>query len=124
MLLDLSLGKPFFTGNFTKFNDPSLKKKFVSSVWILLKEGIINKIYDLDKIKNHKCFLDMMQRFKLKDKVKSSFTGTEKQVFARIYLASTKKKELINAINYIHKKLKILDTNNRSMILDKYVRHK
>ena len=63
MLLDLSLGKPFFTGNFTKFNDPSLKKKFVSSVWILLKEGIINKIYDLDKIKNHKCFLDMMQRY-------------------------------------------------------------
>jgi len=124
MLLDLSLGKPFFTGNFTKFNDPTLKQKFVSSVWILLKEGIINKICDLDKIKNHKCFLDMMLRFKLKDKVKSSFTGTEKQVFARIYLASTKKKELINAINYIHKKLKILDTNNKNMILDKYVRHK
>jgi hypothetical protein len=54
MLLNLSLGKPFFIGNFNKLNDPYLKKKFTSSVWILLKAGVINKIYNLDKIKNHK----------------------------------------------------------------------
>ncbi len=124
MLLDLSLGKPFFIGNFKKFNDPYLNKKFVSSVWILLKEGVIKKIYNLDKIKKHKCFLDIMQRFKLKDKIKSSFIGTEKQVFARIYLASKKKRELINAINYIHKNLKILDSKNQNLILDKYVGYK
>lgn len=124
MLLDLSLGKPFFLGDFKKTNDPYLKKNYVSSVWILLKKGIINKIYNLDKIKKHKCFLDIIQRFKLKDKIKSSFIGTEKQVFARIYLASKKKTELINAINYIHKKLKILDNNNNDLILDKYVRTK
>lgn len=124
MLLNLSLGKPFFKGNFKKFNDLSLKKKFVSSVWILLKKGIINKIYNLEKIKKHKCFIDIMQRFELKDRVKSSFIGTEKQVFARIYLASKKEKELINAINYIHKNLKILDNKNKNLILDKYVRHK
>jgi hypothetical protein len=52
MLLNLSLGKAFFSGNFKKFNDPYLKKNFVSSVWILLKEGIISKVYNLDKIKN------------------------------------------------------------------------
>ena len=124
MLLNLSLGKPFFTGNFKKFNDLSLKKKFVSSVWILLKKGIINKINNLEKIKKHKCFIDIMQRFEIKDRVKSSFIGTEKQVFARIYLASKKRKELINAINYIHKNLKILDTNNKNLILDKYLMHR
>jgi hypothetical protein len=124
MLLNLSLGKPFFIGNFNKLNDPYLKKKFTSSVWILLKAGVINKIYNLDKIKNHKSFLDIIQRFKAGDRVKSSFVGTEKQVFARIYLTSKKITELINGINYIHKKLKILDTNNKNMIIDKYVRNK
>tara|TARA_B110000037_G_scaffold46998_1_gene57608 strand:- start:5088 stop:6347 length:1260 start_codon:yes stop_codon:yes gene_type:complete len=122
MLLDLSLGKPFFSKNFKRFNDPYLDKRFVSSVWVLLKKGVINKIYNLDKIKKLKCFLNMTQRFNLNDKVKSSFIGTEKQVFARIYLASKVKKELINSISYIHKELKILDINNKSLILDKYER--
>jgi hypothetical protein len=123
MLLNLSLGKPFFTGNFNKLNDPYLKKKFTTSVWILLKAGVINKIYNLDKIKNQKSFVDIVQRFKVGDRVKSSFVGTEKQVFARIYLTSKKKSELINGINYIHKKLKILDINNKNLIIDKYVRN-
>ncbi len=120
MLLDLSLGKPFFCGDFKKLNDPYLNKKFISSVWILLKKGIIKKIYNLNKIKKHKCFLDIMQRFKNKGHIKSSFEGTEKQVFARIYLGSKKKSELINAINYVHKNLKIVDYKNKSLILDKY----
>ena len=54
MLLDLSLGKPFFKGNFKKLNDPYFKGKFVSSIWILLKEGKIKKIENLDRIKKHK----------------------------------------------------------------------
>lgn len=122
MLLNLSIGKPFFRGDFKEINDPFLKKNYVTSVWILLKKGMINKIYNLNKIKNHKCFIDIIQRFKLKDKVRLSFLGTEKQVFARIYLASKKKKELINAINFVHKNLKILDINNKDLILDKYIR--
>ena len=123
MLLDLSLGKPFFNKDFKKFNDPYLKKNFVSSVWILLKKGVIKKVYNLEKIKRHKCFLYMMQRFKMKDRVKASFIGTEKQVFARIYLASKNKNDLKDAINYIHNNLKILDSEKKNLILDKYVHY-
>ena len=47
--------------------------------------------------------------------------GSEKQVFARIYLASKKKSELVNGINYIHKNLKILGKNNNNLILDKFI---
>ena len=39
MLINLSLGLNFFEGNFKKFNDLSLKKNYVCSVWILLKRG-------------------------------------------------------------------------------------
>ena len=123
MLLDLSLGKPFFSGNFKKFNDPFMNGKFVSSVWILLKEGVIKKIYNLDKIKKQKCFIGILQRFNKEDRVKRSFIGTEKQVFARIYLSSQNKDQLIKAIHYIHKNLKILDQKNNNLILDKYFRH-
>ena len=120
MLLNLSTGKPFFIGNFKKFNDPYLKKKFVSSVWILLKKGTIAKILNIEKIKRHKYFLDIVQRFDVGDIVKSSYIGTEKQVFCRIYLASTLKKELAKSIEYIHRNLEILDTSNKSLILDRY----
>ena len=123
MLLDLSLGKPFFKKNFKKYNDPKMKGKFVSSVWILLKAGIIKKIINLDKIKKYKCVIGIMQRFNHGDRVKNSFIGTEKQVFARIYLSSKNKNHLINSINYIHKNLKILDKKNNSLILDQYVRN-
>ena len=64
-----------------------------------------------------------MQRFNHGDRVKNSFIGTEKQVFARIYLSSKNKNHLINSINYIHKNLKILDKKNNSLILDQYVRN-
>ena len=123
MLLDLSLGKPFFKGNFKKLNDPFMNGKFVSSVWILLKEGIIKKIYNLDKIKKQRCFIGILQRFNKQDRVKRSFIGTEKQVFARIYLSSQNKDQLIRAIHYIHKNLKILDQKNNNLILDKYFRY-
>ena len=123
MMLDLSLGKPFFNRNFRKLNDPKMKEKFVSSVWILLRAGIIKKIQNLDRIKKHKCCIGIMQRFNNGDRIKSSFIGTEKQVFARIYLSSKNKNQLVKSIKYIHANLKILDKNNNSLILDHYVRN-
>lgn len=120
MLLNLSMGRPFFIGNFKKINDPYLKKRFVTSVWVLLKKGKIVKILNLDKVKKMKCFLDILQRFDIGDEVRSSYIGTEKQVFCRIYLASKKKAELVELVDFIHKNLKILDSYNKSLILDKY----
>jgi hypothetical protein len=122
MLINFSLGKFFFRGNFNKINDPFLKNKYVSSVWILLKQGVIKTVVNLDKVKNNRFCIDILQRLQINDRIKKSFIGTEKQVFARIYLASNKKKDLIKSINFIHKNLKILDVNKKDMILDKYVR--
>ena len=98
-----------------------MKGRFVSSVWILLKAGIIKKIHNLERIKKHKCFIGIMQRFDHGDRIKNSFIGTEKQVFARIYLSSRSKNNLVNSIKYLHKNLQILDQNNNSLILDQYV---
>ena len=120
MLLNLSIGKPFFRGNFKKYNDPNLKNKFVSFVWVLLKKGVIKKIFNLSKIKKHKCFIEILQRFKSKDRIHPNFIGTEKQVFARIYLGAKSKKELRNAINFVHKKLRVEDNQNKDLILDKF----
>ena len=64
-----------------------------------------------------------MERFKKGDTIKPSFIGTEKQVFARIYLSSKNKDQLLSAIKYVHKNLKILDQNNKDLILDKYYKY-
>ena len=54
--------------------------KFVSSVWILLKAGVIKKFIIWIKLKNINV-IGITQRFKHKDRIKHSFIGTEKQVF-------------------------------------------
>ena len=83
----------------------------------LLKRGKIIKVKNLDKILNHKKFLDIL-RFEKNDKSRQMI-GSEKQVFARIYCFE--KSELVNGINYIHKNLKILGKNNNNLILDKFI---
>ena len=44
--------------------------------------------------------------------------GTEKQVFARIYIVCETKEDLFNKINLINAKISIIDENGEDMILD------
>ena len=120
MLINLSLGKKFFTKNLSFINDVNLKNYYVCSLWVLLKKGTISKIKNFDIISKNKNIFKIVQRLYLNNTINNQMIGTEKQVFGRFYIKSKTKKNLIDTINFIHKKLKILDKNKKNLIIKYY----
>lgn len=101
----------------------SLREKFVSSKkfclthWVLLKSGKIIDIKGISKIKKLDSFVDIVQRFFVEDEIGIESMGTEKQVFARIYLQNGDFHKLINDSAYIKKTLQV-NAVNESLIYD------
>ena len=120
MLINLSLGKKFYNKNLSLINNVQLNNFYVCSLWVLLKKGTIKKIENLETILQNKNIFKIIQRLYLNDVVNNQMVGTEKQVFARLYIKSKSKNGLINLIDFIHKNLKIIDKNNNSLIIKYY----
>jgi hypothetical protein len=120
MLINFSLNNPMWKGNFAEINDLYLKNKSACSVWILLRSGLISNIEGIDYIKNMPNFMDIMIRFEVNDRVFESFIGTEKQVFARIYLAANNMSSLRESVKLIHSNLIVQDDEGLNMIVDYY----
>ena len=120
MLINLSLGKKFYNKNLSLINNVQLNNFYVCSLWILLKKVTITKIKNLETILRNKNIFKIVQRLYLNDVVNNQMVGTEKQVFARLYIKSKSKNGLINLIDFIHKNLKIMDKNNNSLIIKYY----
>ena len=120
MLINFALNFPMWNGDFTVVNDLYLQGKSACSVWILLRSGLISNIEGINYITSMTNFMDIMIRFEVNDRVEESFIGTEKQVFARIYLAANNITELRDSVDLIHSKLIIQDDKGANMIVDFY----
>jgi hypothetical protein len=59
-----------------------------------------------------------MERFKENDTIDSNMIGTERQVFARIYLQCFEFDVLKEKISYFQQVLEIYDINGENMIID------
>ncbi len=111
-----------FTGvlgedDFPEKNDPMFKGKIASTIWVLLKEGKIESIEGLDKIKTNNDVIFVMDRFQRGDTVKKEWLGTERQIFARIYVVTDTVLELNTTITEFENHLKIKDEQGNNMIL-------
>jgi hypothetical protein len=120
MLINFAMSGSMWTGDFSVVNDINLHGKRACSVWILLSSGVISNITGLDLIRNMPDFLDIVQRFDVGDEVHPPFIGTEKQVFARIYIASNELENLRLSIAYIHNSLGVYNSAGGNMIVDYY----
>ena len=60
----------------------------------------------------------VLERFKTGDLVHCEMLGTEKQVFARIYVVDDTILEVNNKINEFRNLLKVIDSNGENMILE------
>ncbi len=101
----------------TKDDDSFLRGKWASTVWFLLKEGTISRIEGLENISKDSRVVQLVQRFHEGNMVKTEWVGTEKQVFARLYLVCETKMELADAITEYQNKVKVYDTNGNNMLL-------
>lgn len=98
-------------------DDTMLRGKQAATIWFLSKAGKIAKIEGLDKLADDKRVITIVQRFKEGDEVKEEWIGTEKQVFARLYLCADNKEQMKDAINEYQKKVKVMDDNGNNLLL-------
>lgn len=98
-------------------DDTLLCGKQAATIWFLSKAGKIAKIEGLDKLADDKRVITIVQRFKKGDEVKEEWIGTEKQVFARLYLCADNKEQMKDAINEYQKKVKVMDDNGNNLLL-------
>ncbi len=108
----------FGEDNFSVKNDYMLRGQVACSIWVLLTEGKIDLIEGLDQIKSDKNVVFVLDRFKTGDVVYSEMSGTEKQVFARIYLVAETIMEVNKKISEFRKLLKVIDSNGKNMIFE------
>lgn len=98
-------------------DDTLLRGKQAATIWFLSKAGKIAKIEGLDKLADDKRVITIVQRFIEGDEVKDEWIGTEKQVFARLYLCTDTKEQMKDAINEYQKKVKVIDDKSNNLLL-------
>ena len=120
MLIRFAMTGKLYEGNFVEKNDPLLSGKFAMTLLVLLKSGVITEISGWEAIKRHTHVIDHIQRFKVGNLVTKEMVGTERQVFARIYVVGESREQLKETAEFIHSTLEIYDENHTSMIVDRY----
>jgi biotin carboxylase len=118
MLINFALTGVFGEEDFSIKNDYLFKGRKACTIWILLKEGKIDLVEGLEKIKSDKNVIFVLDRFNSGDVVDSKMLGTEKQVFARIYVVSDSVIELNEKIQDFQNTLKITSDKGENMILE------
>jgi len=118
MLINFALTGSLGVDDFNGKNDCLFKNGYATTIWVLLKSGIIGNVKGLDIIKANKNVSFVMERFKENDIIETNMIGTERQVFARIYLQCNTFEELKEKIVEFQKILEIKDNHGENMIID------
>ncbi len=118
MLINYAFTGVFGDNDLPEKNDYRFKGKIGCTIWVLLKAGTIDSIQGLKEIKADETVVFIMQRFKTGDTIEEEWLGTEKQVFARIYVVGSSIQEINKKIREFENLLGIVDTNGENMILD------
>lgn len=118
MLINYAFTGVFGENDFTEKNDYMFKGKKACTIWVLLTGGEIGSINGLEDIRSDESVTFILERFKIGEMVLPEMLGTEKQVFARIYLVTDTVVNLNKKIEDFRKILKIQDSNGENMILE------
>jgi len=98
-------------------DDTRLRGKWAATLWILLKEGSIDRIEGMSDIESDSRIVANVQRLYTGDKVPKEWIGTEKQVMTRLYLVCDSKAELANCLKEYQDKIRVFDIDGNEMQL-------
>jgi len=118
MLINFALTGSLAVDDFNEKNDYLFKNGYAATIWVLLKSGTIANVKGLDVIKSDKNVSFVMERFFENDIIEPNMIGTERQVFARIYLQCNEFEELKEKVIEFQQILEIKDSNGENMIID------
>ena len=118
MLINFALTGSLDVDDINEKNDCLFKNGYATTIWVLLKSGTIANVIGLDVIKSDKNVSFVMERFFENDVIEANMIGTERQVFARIYIQCNEFEELKEKVLEFQHILEIKDTNGDNMIID------
>jgi biotin carboxylase len=114
-LIDIALGNKLNKDNIAKAD---FQNNHAATIWLLLKQGIIDKIEGFEKIKNDSSIFHVSRRLFEGDVVSEEMVGTESQVMARIYMCCKTKQKLKDKISEIYNTIKVFDKNNNNQLIN------
>jgi biotin carboxylase len=120
MLLNFSHSGTFGDNSTLKVIDPFFNNSFNFTIWILVKEGEIGTISGLDEINLLDGVFNLISRFEIGDKITQDMIGTERQVFARIYVSLKEIQSFEFLVLNIKNKLRVLDLKGNDLVIDFY----
>ena len=117
-LLDIALNNETDNNIGTKAH---FNNQHSSTIWFLLKKGIISKIEGFDQIEKDSSVFYISRRLFEGDVIDDKMIGTEGQVMARIYICCKTNQELKNKIVELQNIIKVFDTNNNNQLLNGFI---
>jgi len=120
MLIKYALGTDLDSKEFEEKNDPEFTGKVARTIWVLGEVGIISEYEGLDLIKATPGVVSVHTRFRRNDELTNKMIGTERQVLMRIHLLASSIEALDDLNSFIVSKLKVSDSNGKSLIQDIY----
>nr|MBQ6739710.1 hypothetical protein [Synergistaceae bacterium] len=98
-------------------DDPTFGGKWAATLWFLVKEGRIGEVCGLDLLDSDKRVITIVQRLHEGDLVPNDWIGTEKQVFARLYLCADSKDQLAESLLHYMDTVRVFDEHGKDMLL-------
>lgn len=89
-------------------------------LFLLINPGKINKIINLEKIKNLPEVVNVMLAYHEGDEILDSAVGTTQQVFGRIHLVADDIDSLVKAVQIIQNTLVVEDSNAKNMLIKNF----
>jgi biotin carboxylase len=116
-LIDVAFGNDITDINITTAD---FENKHTSTIWFLLKEGTVNKVYGFEQIAKDPAVFHISKRLNEGDVVDSKMIGTESQVLARVYLKCETRKELEVKIKQVYNTVKVFDLEDNNQLLNNF----
>ena len=117
MLVSLALTGSMGDEDLAIMNDPYLKGQSAAVVWFLLKEGTIKGIHGMGYARSHPDVVHVVQRFERGEAVTRDMVGTERQVFARLFVVSPNRERLRETVSNLKTTLQVVDQDDHNMLL-------
>lgn len=116
MLLNFSVSNEMYDGDFSQVNSFSFKGSYACTVWVILTPGTVGRIDGVHDLQSHPNVIAVLTRFAVGDVITPHMIGTERQVFARVYLVAESQKHLSKVVSDVHTAMVIQDQSGADMI--------
>ncbi|MBE5940680.1 MAG: hypothetical protein E7266_09835 [Lachnospiraceae bacterium] len=118
MMIEYAVNGSINRYNGTLQNDPFLGGNWAANVAVMLKTGVITKVYGVENIMKQDFVLSMTTPPSIGHRIEEEHMGTLHQTFCRFNVIGKSKLELLKNIEFIFKTIKVTDEKGINMVCE------